>query len=99
MLASLETDECSKGMWFGLLKFISFLLASTVLTKLCVYLSHSSTLETSKCGETLASFPGHKQHSLFTAPGNKASVSPHLLFSGLLWCITTTQSSIASVLL
>ena len=38
-VASVETDECSEGMWFGLLNSFLFLLASTVLTKLCVYLS------------------------------------------------------------
>ena len=42
-MASLETDECSEGMLFGLIDL--FLLASTI----CVYISHSSTLAILEC--------------------------------------------------
>ena len=71
-VASLETDECSEGMWFGLLISFSW---HQQFSQNCVYISHSSTLAilecavvmedtsvhhgspgNSKCGETLALF-------------------------------------------
>ena len=45
-VASLETDECSEGMWFGLL--ISFSWHKR-FSQNCVYISHSSTLAILEC--------------------------------------------------